>query len=81
MATEFKVGDTVQLKSGGPKMTIEEVADFSLMGVAGRDQAKCVWFEGSKSFSKVFEFATLTRAEGPAAITGGVPRRGLSRVP
>jgi uncharacterized protein YodC (DUF2158 family) len=75
MATEFKVGDTVQLRSGGPKMTIEQIGDFSLMGSAGHDQAKCVWFDGTKDFSRVFEFAALTKDDSPAVETAGVPRR------
>jgi len=36
----FKVGDTVQLKSGGEVMTIEEI---------DVDSANCVWFCESKS--------------------------------
>jgi len=59
MANELRVGDVVRLKSGSPKMTIEGIGDYSLMGVAGHDQAKCVWFEGPKRHSEVFEFATL----------------------
>jgi uncharacterized protein YodC (DUF2158 family) len=35
----FKVGDTVQLKSGGEMMTIEEVDG---------DSANCVWFVNQK---------------------------------
>jgi uncharacterized protein YodC (DUF2158 family) len=41
MAERFHVRDVVKLKSGGPKMTIEEIGDYSPMGVAGHDQAKC----------------------------------------
>jgi uncharacterized protein YodC (DUF2158 family) len=32
----FKIGDTVQLKSGGPKMTIESIQDDGSYW--------CVWF-------------------------------------
>ena len=35
----FAVGDTVQLKSGGPKMTVEAV---------NRDQVQCTWFNRAK---------------------------------
>jgi len=39
MAGPFKVGDVVQLKSGGPKMTVtEELTDGKL---------RCVWFAGA----------------------------------
>lgn len=27
MSDEFNVGDVVQLKSGGPKMTVEKISD------------------------------------------------------
>jgi len=63
MAQPFEVGAVVMLKSGGPKMTIQDIGDFSLGGVAGHDQAFCVWFEGSKRQEAAFEFATLKRAE------------------
>jgi uncharacterized protein YodC (DUF2158 family) len=35
----FQVGDVVQLKSGGPQMTIDEIADGS---------AHCTWLIGDK---------------------------------
>ena len=39
MAGPFKVGDVVQLKSGGPKMTVtEELTDGKL---------RCAWFAGA----------------------------------
>lgn len=56
---QMKVGDVVKLKSGGPRMTIEEIGDYSPMGSAGHDQAKCVWFEGAKRMRGAFEFSTL----------------------
>ena len=44
MAAEFKTGDVVQLKSGGPKMT---VTGYSSTG--GRAEVYCTWFAGAKS--------------------------------
>jgi uncharacterized protein YodC (DUF2158 family) len=41
----FKKGDTVQLKSGGPKMTVEN--DHTYQG-----DVTVVWFAGSKMESK-----------------------------
>jgi uncharacterized protein YodC (DUF2158 family) len=39
---EFAAGDTVQLKSGGPFMTVEQVGEhWSIKGPA----VWCVWFE------------------------------------
>jgi uncharacterized protein YodC (DUF2158 family) len=41
MSSRFKVGDTVQLKSGGPKMTVTDVG--------GADtHVGTVWFAGAK---------------------------------
>ena len=37
---QFKEGDVVRLKSGGPKMTVEWVSDVT------PPLAGCVWFEG-----------------------------------
>ena len=42
MVSEFKAGDVVQLKSGGPKMTIDKLVTWQ--GVAS---AACDWFVGS----------------------------------
>src|SRR5678809_1085751 len=42
MANEtYKVGDLVQLKSGGPAMTVYEVSRSGL-------HVKCQWFDGAK---------------------------------
>jgi uncharacterized protein YodC (DUF2158 family) len=38
----FKAGDVVQLKSGGPLMTILEVASRD-----GRDMVHCIWAAGT----------------------------------
>ena len=50
---EFKVGDTVRLKSGSPVMTISE-ADRRNQG-----SWVCVWFDGSKQTYGSFPAATL----------------------
>jgi uncharacterized protein YodC (DUF2158 family) len=47
MAQEFKVGDIVQLKSGGPKMTVVEIAE-DRYGV-GDIKIWCTWFAGAKN--------------------------------
>jgi uncharacterized protein YodC (DUF2158 family) len=60
MDHNFEVGDVVQLKSGGPLMTIEYIGSFS-MGAPGADQAKCVWFEGTKKKEGVFELPTFSK--------------------
>jgi len=37
---DFKVGDVVVLKSGGPKMTIEKIEQSN----SNNTDVKCVWF-------------------------------------
>ncbi len=56
MSNEFKVGDIVLLKSGGPKMTVDKVRD-----TIGSDEfVNCVWFAGAKREHAVFKPDTLT---------------------
>jgi uncharacterized protein YodC (DUF2158 family) len=58
---EFKVGDVVTLKSGGPDMTIEDIGKYG-MG-ATNDSAKCVWFEKTNRKEGVFALPLLKPAE------------------
>lgn len=56
-------GAVVQLKSGGPKMTVTEVGDYAgEWGLGPEEGAKCVWFEKNKAEEKVFDIAVLTLA-------------------
>ncbi|TPE60543.1 DUF2158 domain-containing protein [Sandaracinobacter neustonicus] len=54
--TDFKPGDTVQLKSGGPIMTIDQIGTRS-----GRPEsaAWCQWFEKTKLETGVFPLTSL----------------------
>ena len=54
MADEIKAGDVVELKSGGPQMTVNFVEDDS-----GSMIAACTWFEGPKKQSGRFPVHTL----------------------
>lgn len=57
-------GDVVQLKSGGPMMTVSEVGDYSRNYVNGPQQGvKCIWFDGSKTSEQVFDAAVLAKYE------------------
>ena len=49
---EFKEGDVVQLKSGGPTMTIIVLDNSS-------GEATCSWFEGRKPTEDIFDVVAL----------------------
>ena len=57
--TKLMEGDVVQLKSGGPKMTVDGVSQL---------QAKCSWFNGALRMSDLFELHSLRSLED------GVPK-------
>ncbi len=73
MAEQFKIGDVVRLKSGGPSMTVESIESTG--------SAFCVWFDESDQGSAVrvhaFNPAVLTMGQGqdgghePGAASGG----------
>jgi len=52
---DFKVGDIVQLKSGGPKMTVGE-KPYLMKSHRG---VYCQWFSGSKLASGFFDAQAL----------------------
>lgn len=56
----MKVGDTVQLKSGGPIMTIKEID--------GDKDAWCQWFAGKEVKESGFPAASLKAANPDAGI-------------
>ena len=58
MASAIVVGDSVQLKSGGPKMTVAEIKPWN-----GVMTAWCDWFEGSKKMSDSFPLTSLKQVE------------------
>jgi uncharacterized protein YodC (DUF2158 family) len=57
--TQFKAGDVVTLKSGGPVITIE---DIDVYGNNNHKTAKCVWFDGKKRMTALFELHSLKPA-------------------
>jgi len=54
---EFKKGDVVMLKSGGPEMTFaEEITE------SGKKLARCVWFDKNKKCEEIFEIELLEKS-------------------
>jgi uncharacterized protein YodC (DUF2158 family) len=47
---EIDLGDVVQLKSGGPSMTVAEIKD---------DFAVCRWFDGNRECTNTFPLSSL----------------------
>lgn len=54
MAQDFKVGDVVQLKSGGPNMTVAEIQQ--------NGNVWCQWFVSNEPKGGTFKPEVLTRA-------------------
>jgi uncharacterized protein YodC (DUF2158 family) len=67
MGEQFQEGDVVQLKSGGPKMTINKIEDWD-----GGRRAWCKWFQGTDSKEDVFPVSSLKLPDDP-------PRQGSLR--
>jgi len=61
MQHELTVGDVVQLKSGGPRMTIEGIGKFGAGST--HDKAKCVWFDGKRRMEDFFELPALSKVD------------------
>jgi len=58
MATTFKKGDIVQLKSGGPAMTVEDPKNYA-------GDVDCVWFAGARRSRAPFDPESLISYEEP----------------
>ncbi len=69
--SDFKKGDVVQLASGGPKMTVIDLGDYSGSGLGPVDGVKCQWFEKSKKFEDVFDAAVLKKPAVPVGMWVG----------
>ena len=57
----FKIGDTVRLKSGGPAMTVSGIESL-VPGSGGRWQVACVWFAELKVETSAFPFECVEPA-------------------
>lgn len=71
-ATEFKPGDLVRVKSGGPAMTVEKLGKTAMLQ---EDAVWCVWFEkvGNKQVAQreTFSPVVLEKAGHPRAVFSG----------
>ena len=77
MRKRFQVGETVQLMSGGPPMTIMECT-FPV-GDEGDETYVCKWFGGSTLKKATFPGTTLRAAKpegGTLQILNTIPRPG-----
>lgn len=55
---DLKIGDVVQIKSGGPKMTIEDIGEYN-----SEQKAYCTWFDGNKKNSDLFKPEALRKID------------------
>lgn len=66
---EFKIGDVVRLKSGGPDMTVVSLNENSM---THKGQIKCQWFEKNRPQDSIFPSAALEKVDEDAGFSIGV---------
>ncbi len=52
---EIKLGDVVEIKSGGPKMTVIEIYE-------GDETCKCIWYVGDEKHEEIYPIVALMEA-------------------
>ncbi len=65
--SDFKKGDTVRLKSGGPLMTVVNTGDYGPTGP--EDGVACAWFDGKTPMEEVFVGAALETDDGGPSVS------------
>ncbi len=55
-------GDVVKLKSGGPKMTVEEFQWNPYKNNHDKEKLQCSWFKEDIKYSDVFDVTALEKA-------------------
>lgn len=71
---KLKVGDVVRLKSGGPRMTVDNFGEQSI-DQTQRGLVHCQWFEGKKLMRSAFAASALAVATDGGAVAGGARSR------
>ena len=64
MRPTFKTGEIVELISGGPRMTIQEIFGEIFDDEDEYQQARCQWFDGQKLEQGVFPAKILKESRG-----------------
>lgn len=57
---KWKIGDVVQLKSGGPLMTVSKPTEMA----DGQPAVHVTWFDGNKRLNDTFVSALLEASDG-----------------
>lgn len=70
--TDFVKGDTVQLKSGGPIMTVTDVGEHQIQG----SLVWTMWFDGKKKMDDTFPPEALKKATPFGGVASVSLRRG-----
>lgn len=63
---EFTIGDVVQLKSGGPDMTVVSLDEDTTLKTS---QVHCQWFEKNRPHSGSFPAAALEKVDEDAGFS------------
>lgn len=61
MTHKLAIGDIVQLKSGGPRMTV--ISPQSTYGYESHESVRCAWFNGATKTDELFAADALTKVE------------------
>ena len=56
---EYKIGDVVILKSGGPSMTVHNIGNY--IDTSNSKGLLCVWFDQNKKVQAVFHPDTVEK--------------------